>query len=100
MSAPSRRLIVQGTMLTAMSLAAGGAKATILPADRRSVLDNHSRVAASRLDTLAADGPLVAGAAVKDASHRQTFLASLYGSGEEIAGQSNAYDWFNTRLPG
>ena len=54
MSAPSRRQIVQGAMLTAMSLAAGDAEAATLPADRRSVLDNHSRVAAGRLDALVA----------------------------------------------
>lgn len=54
MSGPSRRQIVQGAMLTGMSLAAGGAKAARLPADERSMLDNHSRVAAGRLDTLVA----------------------------------------------
>jgi hypothetical protein len=47
---------------------------------------------------LAADGPYVTGVAVTAASHRQTFLASLYGSGGEIAGQSNTLDWFNAQL--
>jgi hypothetical protein len=48
---------------------------------------------------LAADGPFVAGVAVANASHRQTFLASLYGSGDEISGQSNTVEWFNAQLP-
>jgi hypothetical protein len=49
---------------------------------------------------LAADGPYVAGVAVTAASHRQTFLASLYGSGSEIAGKTNSLDWFIAQAAG
>ena len=50
--------------------------------------------------SLAADGPLVSGVPVPKASHRQTFLASLYGSGAEVSGHSNTLEWFNTQRPG
>jgi hypothetical protein len=47
---------------------------------------------------LASGGRDMAGIPVKGASHRATFLASLYGDGANLNGQSNVLDWFNLRL--
>ncbi len=47
---------------------------------------------------LASGGRDMAGVPVKGASHRATFLASLYGDGANLNGQSNVLDWFNSRL--
>lgn len=43
---------------------------------------------------LAAAGPLAIGVPVPKASHRATFLASLYGRAEETASLGNVPDWF------
>lgn len=45
---------------------------------------------------LAADGRFAQGVAVTGASHRGTFLASLYGSGDVIGGASTVLDFFKT----
>lgn len=47
---------------------------------------------------LASGGRDMAGVPVKGASHRATFLASLYGDGANLNGQSTVLDWFNSRL--
>jgi pimeloyl-ACP methyl ester carboxylesterase len=47
---------------------------------------------------LAANGPQVTGVPVQGASHRATFLASLYGSGSVIAGKGTVPDWFRAVL--
>ena len=36
------------------------------------------------------------GAAVPGASHRATFLASLYGEGDVLQGRPNLLSWFNS----
>ncbi len=43
---------------------------------------------------LAADGRFAQGVAVAGASHRGTFLASLYGGGDVMSGASTVLDWF------
>jgi hypothetical protein len=43
---------------------------------------------------LSAGGPFATGVAVARASHRATFLASLYGDAANLGGASNALDWF------
>jgi len=43
---------------------------------------------------LAADGRFAQGVAVSGASHRGTFLASLYGGGDVMSGASTVLDWF------
>lgn len=45
---------------------------------------------------LASDGPKIQGVPVKGASHRGTFLASLYGDGSVIDGKSTVPDWFRS----
>jgi hypothetical protein len=47
---------------------------------------------------LAANGPQVTGVPVFGASHRATFLASLYGSGSVIDGRNTVPDWFRATL--
>jgi hypothetical protein len=47
---------------------------------------------------LASGGRDMTGVPVKGASHRATFLASLYGDGANLNGQSTVLDWFNSRL--
>lgn len=47
---------------------------------------------------LGAGGARVDGVAVKGASHRATFLASLYGSGDETEGRPDLLHWFNSFL--
>jgi len=47
---------------------------------------------------LAGGGHFAEGVAVNGASHRVTFLASLYGDGAVLNGQSTAFDWFNSLL--
>jgi hypothetical protein len=47
---------------------------------------------------LAANGPKVTGVPVRGASHRATFLASLYGTGAVVDGQDTVPDWFRARL--
>lgn len=44
---------------------------------------------------LAAGGKYVSGVPIKGASHRGTFLASLYAEGQELAGSTNVLHWFN-----
>ena len=44
---------------------------------------------------LAAGGKLASGVPVQGASHRGTFLASLYSEGSELAGATNVLRWFN-----
>ena len=44
---------------------------------------------------LGPDGQSAGGTAVKNGSHRGTFLASLYGDRDELAGQSNVLEWFD-----
>ena len=44
---------------------------------------------------LGPDGQSAGGTAVKNGSHRGTFLASLYGERDELAGQSNVLEWFD-----
>lgn len=46
---------------------------------------------------LASGGALASGVPVKRASHRATFLASLYGDADTLGGQSNVLDWFESR---
>lgn len=48
---------------------------------------------------LGAGGARVDGVAVKGASHRATFLASLYGAGDETDGRPDVLRWFNSFLP-
>jgi hypothetical protein len=43
---------------------------------------------------LAAGGPLATGVPVARASHRATFLASLYGDASSLAGSGNIVEWF------
>ncbi len=45
---------------------------------------------------LASGGRDMAGVPVKGASHRATFLASLYGDAAVLDGKSTVLDWFNT----
>lgn len=45
---------------------------------------------------LASGGREMAGVPVKGASHRATFLASLYGDSAALDGKSTVLDWFNT----
>jgi len=45
---------------------------------------------------LSAGGKDVSGIPVNGASHRTTFLASLYGEGKELAGSTNVLSWFNS----
>lgn len=45
---------------------------------------------------LASGGREMAGVPVKGASHRATFLASLYGDAATLDGKSTVLDWFNT----
>jgi len=45
---------------------------------------------------LASGGHDMQGVAVKGASHRGTFLASLYGDGSVLDGKSTVLDWFNS----
>ncbi|QAU37619.1 lysophospholipase [Bradyrhizobium guangdongense] len=45
---------------------------------------------------VAAGGHFADGVPVGGASHRVTFLASLYGDGTTLNGQSTAFDWFNS----
>ncbi len=45
---------------------------------------------------LASGGREMAGVPVKGASHRATFLASLYGDSAVLDGKSTVLDWFNT----
>lgn len=47
---------------------------------------------------LATAGPKAEGVAVPLASHRATFLASLYGDGPVLSGHSNVPDWFRSFL--
>jgi len=47
---------------------------------------------------IAAGGRFAAGVPVAGASHRVTFLASLYGDGTVLNGQSTAFDWFNSLM--
>lgn len=45
---------------------------------------------------VAAGGHFAGGVPVKGASHRGTFLASLYGESTVLNGSPTAFDWFNT----
>ena len=45
---------------------------------------------------LPAGGRFIDGVAVSRASHRATFLASLYGTPAELQGKPNLLDWFNS----
>lgn len=45
---------------------------------------------------LASGGHDMAGVPVKGASHRATFLASLYGHAAVLDGKSTVFDWFNS----
>lgn len=47
---------------------------------------------------LATAGPMGEGVPVPRASHRGTFLASLYGDGASVAGLGNVPDWFRSFL--
>ncbi len=40
----------------------------------------------------------MAGVPVEVASHRGTFLGSLYGDGTVLNGKSTVFDWFNSLL--
>jgi len=44
---------------------------------------------------LSAGGKNASGIPIGGASHRTTFLASLYGEGKELAGSTNVLRWFN-----
>lgn len=44
----------------------------------------------------ASGGHFADGVAVNGASHRGTFLASLYGDGTVLNGQTTVFDWFNS----
>lgn len=46
----------------------------------------------------ASGGQLADGVPVNGASHRGTFLASLYGDSTVLNGQSTVFDWFNSLL--
>lgn len=46
---------------------------------------------------LAPGGALATGVPVPRASHRATFLASLYGDAQTLSGQSTVLDWFEER---
>ena len=43
-----------------------------------------------------AGGPMMDGVAVNGASHRGTFLASLYGEPDHLQGRPNLVSWFNS----
>ncbi|WP_204524493.1 lipase family protein [Bradyrhizobium sp. SUTN9-2] len=45
---------------------------------------------------IAAGGHFAAGVAVNGASHRGTFLSSLYGEAAVLNGNATAFDWFNS----
>lgn len=45
---------------------------------------------------IAAGGHFAEGVPVKGASHRGTFLSSLYGEADVLNGRSTAFDWFNS----
>jgi hypothetical protein len=45
---------------------------------------------------IAAGGHFAEGVPVKGASHRGTFLSSLYGEANVLNGQPTAFDWFNS----
>jgi hypothetical protein len=47
---------------------------------------------------LAANGPQVTGVPVPGASHRATFLASLYGTGAVVDGRNTVPEWFRAAL--
>ena len=47
---------------------------------------------------LASGGHDIAGVPVEGASHRGTFLGSLYGDGTVLNGKSTVFDWFNSLL--
>ncbi|WP_245477673.1 twin-arginine translocation signal domain-containing protein [Bradyrhizobium guangxiense] len=47
---------------------------------------------------IAAGGRFADGVAVGRASHRVTFLASLYGDSSALNGHSTAFDWFNSLM--
>jgi hypothetical protein len=47
---------------------------------------------------IAAGGRFADGIPVGGASHRVTFLASLYGNSTVLNGQSTAFDWFNSLM--
>ncbi len=47
---------------------------------------------------LAAGGKMAVGIPVAGASHRVTFLASLYGDAASLAGRQNLVDWFKSLL--
>ncbi|WP_407185499.1 lysophospholipase [Bradyrhizobium centrosematis] len=47
---------------------------------------------------IAAGGHFADGVAVGGASHRVTFLASLYGDSSALNGHSTAFDWFNSLI--
>lgn len=47
---------------------------------------------------IVAGGHFADGVPVKSASHRGTFLASLYGESTVLNGSPTAFDWFNTLL--
>ena len=49
---------------------------------------------------LASAGRFGHGIGVEGASHRGTVLASLYGEGKVVAGESNLLDWFQKHLKG
>ncbi|WP_316233609.1 lysophospholipase [Bradyrhizobium sp. SZCCHNPS2010] len=48
--------------------------------------------------SLAANGHFMQGVSVAGASHRGTFLASLYGEGDVVGGNSTVLDWFKSAL--
>lgn len=43
-----------------------------------------------------AGGPMMDGVAISGASHRVTFLASLYGEPDQLQGRPNLVNWFNS----
>ena len=47
---------------------------------------------------IAAGGRFADGVPVDGASHRLTFLASLYGDGAVLNGQSTVPDWFDSMM--
>jgi hypothetical protein len=47
---------------------------------------------------LSAGGKLVTGVEVKNASHRATFLAGLYGGASSLGGHDNALAWFQSLI--
>lgn len=46
----------------------------------------------------ASGGRFADGVPINDASHRGTFLASLYGDATVLNGRPNVFDWFNSHL--